>query len=145
MMFWLILMIIVFNRIIFHTPLPEKLLPTLFILIAPPAVGFMAYVKLTGSLDAFAQILFNFALFLTILLLSQLPRFARLPFFMSWWAYSFPLAAVSIATLVMYQKTQNIVFSVLGMGLFIILTLFIIMLIIKTIKAVLHKKICLPE
>ncbi len=29
--FWLILMVIVFNRIIFHMPLPEKLLPTVHI------------------------------------------------------------------------------------------------------------------
>ncbi len=77
-------MVIIFNRIIFHMPLPVKLLPTLFILIAPPAVGFLSYINLTGELDAFAHVLYNFALFLTILLLSQLPRFARLPFFISW-------------------------------------------------------------
>ena len=37
-------------------PLPERLLPTVFILIAPPAVGFIAYVRLTGGVDVFAQI-----------------------------------------------------------------------------------------
>ncbi len=145
MMFWLILMIIVFNRIIFHTPLPEKLLPTLFILIAPPAVGFMAYVKLTGNLDAFAQILFNFALFLTILLLSQLPRFARLPFFMSWWAYSFPLAAMSIASMVMGLITGKEFYGNIGLGLLFSLSALVVLLLFKTFKAAQKGKICVAD
>ncbi len=145
MMFWLILMVIVFNRIIFHTPLPEKLLPTLFILIAPPAVGFMAYVKLTGSLDAFAQVLFNFALFLTILLLSQLPRFARLPFFMSWWAYSFPLAAMSIASMVMGSISGNAFYGYIGLGLLFSLSALVVFLFIKTLKAAQKGKICVAD
>ncbi|MCP4821596.1 MAG: C4-dicarboxylate ABC transporter, partial [Shimia sp.] len=36
--FWLVLLTLVFNRLIFHDPIPGKLLPTLVILIAPPAV-----------------------------------------------------------------------------------------------------------
>ena len=143
--FWPVLLTIIYYRLIFHPALPEKLIPTFFIFIAPPAVGFLSYLQLNGDVDNFARVLYFSALFFTLLVFSQFRQFSKLQFFLSWWAYSFPLAAVSIATLVMYQKTQNIVFSVLGMGLFIILTLFIIMLIIKTIKAVLHKKICLPE
>lgn len=145
MMFWLILMVIVFNRIIFHSPMPEKLLPTLFILIAPPAVGFMAYIKLTGELDAFAQVLFNFALFLTLLLLSQLPRFARLPFFLSWWAYSFPLAAMSIASMVMSQLSGKEFFGYIGLGLLFALSALVVLLFVKTLKAAQHGKICVPD
>ncbi|NOQ78487.1 MAG: C4-dicarboxylate ABC transporter, partial [Gammaproteobacteria bacterium] len=66
-------------------------------------------------------------------------------FFLSWWAYSFPMAAISIATMVMYQKTQNIIFSGIGIVLLTILTLFISMLIIKTSKAIMDKEICVAE
>ncbi len=145
MIFWLILMVIVFNRIIFHTPLPEKLLPTLFILIAPPAVGFISYIKLTGTLDAFAQVLFNFALFLTILLLSQIPRFARLPFFMSWWAYSFPLAAMSIASMVMGHLTGKVFYGYMGLGILFSLSALVVLLLIKTLKAAQKGKICVAD
>jgi tellurite resistance protein len=48
---------IILNRIIFHNQFAPKFMPTLFILIAPPAIGFISYIKLTGSLDFFAQIL----------------------------------------------------------------------------------------
>ncbi len=143
--FWLILMVIIFNRIIFHMPLPVKLLPTLFILIAPPAVGFLSYIKLTGELDAFAHVLYNFALFLTILLFSQLPRFARLPFFISWWAYSFPLAAMSITSMVMGQISGKAFYGTIGLGLLFTLSALIVLLFIKTLMAVQHGKVCLAD
>ncbi len=145
MVFWLVLMVIVFNRIIFHMPLPEKLLPTLFILIAPPAVGFLSYIKLTGELNAFSQVLYNFALFLTILLVSQLPRFARLPFFLSWWAYSFPLAAMSIASMVMAQISGKAFYGYIGLGLLFTLSALVLLLFIKTLNAAQHGKICVAD
>lgn len=105
MLLWVILLTIFFNRILFHDPMPAHLLPTLFIMIAPPAVGFIAYVRLNGGIDNFAFFLYFSALFLTILLLSQVKYFIKLPFFLSWWAYSFPLAAMTISSFVMYEKT----------------------------------------
>ncbi len=143
--FWIILLVIVFNRIIFHQPLPQKLLPTFFILIAPPAVGFLSYIKLSGTLDTFALLLYNFALFLTLLLFSQLPRFIGLPFFMSWWAYSFPLAAISIASMVMSHITGHLFYGYLGLSLLIILSVLIAVLLIKTVKAARLGNICKQE
>ena len=63
--FWIVLFTIFMYRIIFFHPLPEKLLPTLAILISPAAIGFIAYVKLIHQIDSFARILYYFALFLT--------------------------------------------------------------------------------
>ncbi|MDZ7809277.1 MAG: hypothetical protein U5L11_02915 [Arhodomonas sp.] len=36
-------------RMIFHQPLPARLMPTLSILVAPPAAGFLSYLRLTGG------------------------------------------------------------------------------------------------
>lgn len=143
--FWIILLVIVFNRIIFHQPMPKKLIPTLFILIAPPAVGFLAYFKLTGTLDTFALLVYNFGLFLTLLLFSQWPRFIGLPFFMSWWAYSFPLAAMSIASMVMSHITGNLLYGYLGLALLMFLSGLVLVLLGNTIKAALRGEICLKE
>jgi len=79
MLFWIILLVIFFNRILFHDPMATHLLPTLFILIAPPAVGFLAYTRLNGGIDNFGHFLYFVALFLTMLLLSQIKYFIRLP------------------------------------------------------------------
>lgn len=145
MLFWLVLLAIIFNRVIFHHPLPAKLMPTFFILIAPPAVGFIAYMKLTGELDSAARLLYYSGLFLTLLLLTQARRFTRLQFFLSWWAYSFPLAAITIASFLMYEHTQIGGFAMLAWTLLSILTLIVVFLLYKTLSAVSKHKICLPE
>ncbi|MCO4758134.1 MAG: SLAC1 anion channel family protein [Oceanospirillaceae bacterium] len=135
--YWIILKTLIFNRVLFHDPLPEKLLPTLFILIAPPAVGFISYTKLNGGeIDAFARILFYSAMFLVLLLFTQLERFRRIPFFLSWWAYSFPLAASSIAIQIMYQKTGNSFFEILSWISLTVASLVIALLLFKTFKAI---------
>ncbi len=145
LLFWLVLFTIIIYRMIFHHPLPDKLLPTLFILIAPPAVGFISYVKLTGDLDAFGRVLYYGALFLTLLLFLQIPRLIRLPFYLSWWAYSFPLAAIAIATLLMHEMTQLGVFSVLAWIFLGILYAVVIYLIARTLYAISHGQICVEE
>ncbi|PLY15990.1 MAG: C4-dicarboxylate ABC transporter [Sedimenticola sp.] len=145
MVFWLVLLTIIMNRVFFHNPLPAKLMPTFFILIAPPAVGFVAYVKLTGDIDAFARVLYYIGLFLTLLLLTQLRRFVKIQFFLSWWAYSFPLAAITIATLVMYSSNGIPAFAALSWVLLSLVSLVVVMLLYKTAKAISIKGICLPE
>ena len=135
-LYWIVLKALVFNRIIFHEPLPEKLLPTLFIMIAPPAVGFIAYLRLNeGDIDNFAHILYYAALFLVLLLTSQLHRFTRLPFYVSWWAYSFPLAGFTIATLLMYQAFQTLFFSTLSQLMLGVISVVLAILIYKTFNA----------
>jgi len=144
MLFWLVLLAIVFYRVFFHNPLPEKLMPTFFILIAPPAVGFLAYQSLTGDLDAFARVLYYSGLFLTLLLLTQVGRFARIEFYLSWWAYSFPLAAITIATLAMYQQTGLIAFAIIGWVLLTLVTLIVVYLLYRTARAIGSRRICIP-
>jgi tellurite resistance protein len=140
--FWPILLAIIFYRLIFHPPLPERLFPTLFILIAPPAVGFISYVALTGRIDGFARILYFTGLFFTLLLGVQTGRFARLKFALSWWAYSFPLAAITVASLLMYETLGTPVLGWLAIALLAILSLVIAGLLIRTAAAVARREIC---
>jgi tellurite resistance protein len=143
-LFWLILFVIVLYRVLFHAPLAERLMPTLFILIAPPAVAFAAYVQLTGGLDPFARVLYYSGLFLTLLLATQVGRFLRVPFSLSAWAYAFPLAAMTIATLGMYRQTGALGFAVLGWTLLSLVSLVVVYLLARTARAVAGGKICMP-
>ena len=145
LMFWLPLLTIILYRVIFHGSLPERLMPTLFILIAPPAVGFLSYLMLTGEVDAFAQVLYHAALFFTLLLFAQLRWFTRLRFFLSWWAYSFPLAAITVATLAMFEHTGNALFLRLAGILLGIASVVILGLLVRTVLAVARREICLDE
>lgn len=143
--FWIVLMTIVMYRLFFHAPLPERLTPTLFILVAPPAVGFVAYVNLVDAVDAFAHVLWSTALFLTLLLATNALRFLRLRFFLSSWAYSFPLAAMTIATLAMAHRTGSATYAVLATALLAVLSAVLAALAVRTLLAVARGEICLPD
>jgi tellurite resistance protein len=145
MLFWLVLLAIIMYRVLFHQPLDSRLMPTFFILIAPPAIGFLAYVQLTGSIDAFARFLYYSGLFLTLLLVTQVARFVRIEFYLSWWAYSFPLAAITIASLVMYERTGLVTFAATGWALLSFVTLVVVYLLYRTALAVGGRKICVPS
>ncbi|MTW22400.1 SLAC1 anion channel family protein [Allochromatium palmeri] len=144
-LFWLILLVIVFNRVLFHHPIESHLMPTLFILIAPPAVGFIAYLKLVGELDSFGRILYFAGLFLTLLLFTQIRRFLGLRFFLSWWAYSFPLAAIGIASLTLFTQTDQAFYLQLGTGLITLLSGVVVVLLTQTLMAIGRQAICVAE
>ena len=141
---WLILTTLVMNRVIFHHPIPDKLIPTFFILFAPPVIGFIALTKLIG-LNPFGNLLYYFGAFLFILILFQFKLFAKLKFYLSWWAYSFPMDALAIGTFLMYHETGLLFFKIISWIIFVLLNGIILLLIIKTIFAIKHKKICIEE
>lgn len=143
--FWLVLMTIILHRLFFNEPLPARLAPTLFILIAPPAAGFLAYVALIDGLDAFARVLYFTALFLTLLLASNALRFFRLPFAISGWAYSFPLAAMTLASFEMGVRSGLGFYTSLAWLLLAVLTAVVALLSVKTLAAASKGKICVPE
>ena len=145
MLFWIVLLTLVFNRVLFHDPLPAKLEPTLFILIAPPAVGFLSWVKLSGGVDEMGRMLYYLALFFSLFLLTQVKRLARLPFFLSWWAYSFPLAAITIASWVMHEQLGGTIYRYLALFFLMLVTLVVGFLVLKTFQAASANKICVPE
>jgi tellurite resistance protein len=78
-------------------------------------------------------------------MLPQLSRFARLPFALSWWAYSFPLAALTIAQFVMAEREGAAFYRFVGFGLYGLLVLLIAALTIRTVVAVARGEICVPE
>ncbi|MDN5080635.1 SLAC1 anion channel family protein [Aliarcobacter butzleri] len=143
--FWIILFAIILNRIIFHNQFAPKFMPTLFILIAPPAIGFISYIKLTGSLDFFAQILFNLGIFFTILVFVMYKNFVKIKFFISWWAFTFPMAAVTLSTVLMYELTKNDIYAIFAYILTFITTIIVLLVAIATIKYMKKKEICIME
>ncbi|MEJ5168019.1 MAG: SLAC1 anion channel family protein [Arcobacteraceae bacterium] len=150
--FWLVLFTIILNRIIFHHQLPAKFLPTLFIFIAPAGVGFLAYVKimtlLNGgefSIDLFGYFIYDIGLFFTLLLGFMIKEFTRVTFAITWWAYTFPLAAITLATILKYELTHSSISFYLGQILVFITAFVVLFVAYKSIKAALNKEICIKE
>ncbi len=144
-LFWLVLLTLVFNRLIFHDPIPAKLLPTLVILVAPPAIAFLAYIALTGQVDPFARILLNAAYVFAALVAIQAPKFARLPFALPWWALSFPVAGLSLASFKYAALVGSQAHVWIGVGVLILLVGIVTALVLRTGVGLLRNEICVPE
>jgi tellurite resistance protein len=143
---WAVLFTIIMNRIIFHNPLPAKLMPTLIILIAPPAVALLSITALHNwALLEIWKIFYYFALFMFLVIATKINIFAKLKFFMSWWAYSFPIAVLTTATILMYQKTWEYFLGCIWIILYIILISITLILIYKTIIWAKKKELCIEE
>ncbi len=132
--FALPLFTLILSRLLFETPLPAALQPSLLILVAPFAVGFSAYVATTGVIDLFAESLLAIALFLLAVLLPKLARFNRAcPFRVSWWGVSFPLAAVAVAALRVATVQPGPATDALALSLLTLTTLIIAWLLARTL------------
>lgn len=143
--FWVVLFTVMFYRIIFHHQLAQKFLPTLFILIAPPAVGFIAYLRITLNYDVTAVFLLDIGLFFTLLLFFMGRSFLKLKFFISWWAFTFPLDAITIAVSVAYQVTGYGFYRYLAYGLLAVTTAVIAAVAYQTLAHVRKHEICIEE
>jgi tellurite resistance protein len=70
----------------------------------------------------------------------QARRFATLPFYLSWWAFSFPAAAFTTATLVYAQFVPTGFMQTLSVAMVILSTALITWLFIRTIVAILRNE-----
>ena len=97
---WISFFTIVLHRVLFVPAMSARSLPTLFILLAPPSIGLAAYLAFTeGQPGALGDIFYSLALFIAILLATLARHITHGPFFMSWWAMTFPTAGWAAACL----------------------------------------------
>ena len=103
--------------------------PSLLIFVATFAVSFSAYLSVVGRVDLFASSLFYLAVFMFAVLVPKLLLLrSTTPFHTSWWAVSFPLAAMSNAALKfnLYQQSwlaQAFALAVLAFTTFVIMSM----------------------
>ncbi|MFC5422848.1 SLAC1 anion channel family protein [Bosea eneae] len=143
--FWLILAPLMTHRLFFAEPLAERAVPSLFILLAPPAVGGLAVLALDhGQASPFSHVLFCFAAFIALLVASMLGRIFRTHFAIGWWALTFPSAAfaslaLSYVTLVPGVETLIVAGLALAFATLIVAALAVI-----TLRALLRGELVPP-
>lgn len=146
LVFWLVLFTIVLYRIIFHDQMPGRFLPTLFILMAPPAIGCVAYGAINGGgLDPLVRLLFFTALFIALLLAAMARLFVRLPYAVSWWAYTFPSASLAGAALHYHALIGGWGSTVLAVVILLAATAIIALVAVRTVAALVQGRIFVPE
>ena len=136
-LFIIIMMGIIISRLFFQAPLPVSVQPSLLILAAPFALAFNSYEGLSHAQDIAASSFFYFTLFLLVIFGSKIVLLPRTcPFQVSWWSVSFPLAAISIASLRYAKNQQDTAHWVFASALLTVTTLVILYLILQTIHQI---------
>lgn len=96
MLTWLLVGGLILGRLLFRPPLTPVLTPTLAILVAPPAVGGLAWFALNGGrADAIALAFAGTTVFMVLVQLALVPVFRRLSFGPGFWSFTFSWAAVA--------------------------------------------------
>ncbi len=114
LLLWIILQVFVLYRLMFVSALPMPLMPSLFILLAPPSVIFINYMNLTNhKVDVFSNAILSFSVLIACLLLSQIKKF-KVPFSMQYWAFAFPMLAFSMAIMTMGKTINNNMITYVG-------------------------------
>lgn len=74
-----------------------------------------------------------------------MPMLRRARFYLSWWAYSFPVAALAISSMLMYHQSDVRFFFILSWVIFALLFCLVVGLAVLTVRAAIQRKICVEE
>lgn len=97
---WAIVGSTILGRLIFRPPLPDGLAPTMAIEVAPAAVASLAlFFASDGRVTVPIALLGGYGLLMVAAQLPVLPRYLKLTFSLSTWAFTFSWAAVASAGL----------------------------------------------
>lgn len=129
----LVFFTMILSRLIHQAPLPAGLRPSMIIMIAPFEVGFLGYTNYVQRIDQFASILFYFGLFLFVVLFFKVFK-KSIPFGASWWAVSFPMAALSNAALKYAMFEPSWLLIVISAVILALLSIILIVLFIRTVN-----------
>ena len=140
--FWPVVHTLILVRLATQGAWPERLQPSVFIFVAPPAVIGLALTQL-GAPAAFAWGAWGIALFCLLAASTQLRRIAALPFAIPHWALSFPLAA--FAALTLRLSTPGGAMAALGVLVLALASLVILALAFATAKGLRDGTLLAPE
>ncbi|MBT9551258.1 MAG: SLAC1 anion channel family protein [Hydrogenophaga sp.] len=143
---WPVVIALILARRIAHSPLPDRLLPAWFIVVAPPAVIGLVLAQMQAPLVA-VQALWGLALFLVLWVLPVLKRAIAQPFGVAFWALSFPLAAFTALTLrlVTLQGGTGGALQMAGVLLLAATSMVVLWLAFATVKGLRDGSLLAPE
>jgi tellurite resistance protein len=131
----LVLFAMIVSRLVHGDPLVPAMAPSLMILVAPFAVGFLAYSNIVGTVDRFGALLFYFGLFMFAVVAAKVFR-PGATFFLGWWSIGFPMAALVNAALRYAQFRDSGPLWVLAAVLLSAVSMAMAMLTVRTVQGV---------
>jgi len=141
LLFWPVVTVLLLVRLATQGSWPERLLPTAFIFVAPPAVVGLSALQF-GAVALLAWMFWGMALFSLLWATLLVRRIAALPFGMPHWAMSFPLAAFAALTL---RLAEGGAMRLLGLAALALASLVIAALALATLRGLRDGSLLAPE
>ncbi|KAK4777375.1 hypothetical protein SAY87_017562 [Trapa incisa] len=106
---YIVIFVTLYQRVSGSQCLPEMLRPVFFLFIAAPSMASLAWDSISGSFDSSSKMLFYLSMFLFMSLVSRPSLFKKSmrKFNVAWWAYSFPLTALALASVEYAQEVKG--------------------------------------
>lgn len=142
LLFWPVVLVLLVARVLVQGQMPERLLPTAFILIAPPAVVGLSSLQL-GAPELVGWLCWGMAMFSFFWAGSLAGRIRNLAFSPTHWGLSFPLAALAALTLRLAHPGSLL--AVLGPVLLALTSIVILALVLGTVRGLREGTLLAPE
>lgn len=144
LLFWPVVLVLNFVRIAQAGLPPERMLPTLFIFVAPPAVVGTAALQY-GAPAPLVWMLWGMALFQALWAATQARRITGQAFGVPHWGMSFPLAALAVLTLRLADTAEGRWLQVPGVAVLALASLVILGLSFATVRGLRAGTLLVPE
>lgn len=92
--FWVVMTPVILTRLMLRPALPDALIPTLAIFVAPPAVAGTAWSLIDPVAGSIEYGLAALTVLMLLVQLALLPRYLKLDFSLGFWSFTFTFAAV---------------------------------------------------
>jgi tellurite resistance protein len=142
LLFWPVVLVLLVVRLVVQGSWPERMQPTVFIVIAPPAVVAMSALQLGAPL-LLVWMVWGMAVFAFLWAATQARAIASMSFGLTHWALSFPLAALAALTLRLAAPGSGL--AVLGPVLLALASLVILGLCLGTVRGLRDGSLLAPE
>ncbi|KAF4358305.1 hypothetical protein F8388_014575 [Cannabis sativa] len=144
MVHYLVLFVTLYQRLAGGDRLPAMLRPVFFLFFAAPSMASLAWESIVGDFDMVSKMLFFLSLFLFLSLICRPMLFKRSMrrFNIAWWAYSFPMTVLALASFEYAEEVKGGIAHVLMLLLFGLSVLVSLTLVALT---VINTKMLLPD
>jgi tellurite resistance protein TehA-like permease len=112
-----VLFVTLYQRLPTNVQLPKELHPVFFLFVAAPSVASMAWARISGEFNNGAKLAYFVSMFLYASLVVRVNLFRGFRFSLAWWAYTFPMTSVALATVLYASEVNNVLTRALAVGL----------------------------
>ncbi|KAK1698459.1 hypothetical protein QYE76_015156 [Lolium multiflorum] len=106
-----------YQRLPTNVQLPKELHPVFFLFVAAPSVASMAWARISGEFNNGAKLAYFVSMFLYASLVVRVNLFRGFRFSLAWWAYTFPMTSVALATVLYASEVDNVEMRAMAVGL----------------------------